>query len=117
MHCLLLSPMRRDLTRRCAFTAVSFPSPPPSLFNPFPSRTASERRLVNLRVSRRPRERDHVADVAQAGQKQERSLQPQPEPGVWHRAVAAQVEVPPVRVRVELLLAHALGEHVEPLLA
>ena len=50
--------------------------------------------LLVFRTPRRPRERDHVADVRHAAQEQQRPLQPQSEPGVRHRAVAAQVQVP-----------------------
>ena len=46
-----------------------------------------------------------------------RALQAQAEAGVRHRAVAAQVEVPPVAFRIEALLLHPLFQHVEPLLA
>ena len=58
-----------------------------------------------------------VADVRHAGHEQHRPLQAQAEAGVRHRAVPPQVEVPPVGLRVEALLAHPLFQHVEPLLA
>src|SRR5260370_6542600 len=63
------------------------------------------------------REGDHVADVGHAREKQQGSLQPQAEPGMRHRAVAAQVQVPPISGRIELLLAHALFKNVQALLA
>ena len=62
---------------------------------------------LELRVSRRPRKRDHVADVGHAGDKLHGPLQAQPETRVWHAAETTQVEIPPVGGRVESLFAHA----------
>src|SRR5260370_25829537 len=70
-----------------------------------------------LRALRRAREWNHVADVAHAGQKQQHPLQAEAEARMRHRAVAAQIKIPPVRGRVEALLLHTLFEHVETLLA
>src|SRR5262245_564017 len=74
-------------------------------------------RVLELRVSRRPRAGDHVANVRHAGHELHGPLQAEPEAGMRHGAIAAQIEIPPVRLRVELLLAHPLFEHVQPLLA
>ena len=58
-----------------------------------------------LRTARRARERDHVADVGHAGDELHGALQAQAEAGVGDGAVAAEVEIPPVVFRVEVLLA------------
>src|SRR5438105_1273972 len=72
---------------------------------------------LEIRASRRPRERNNIADIPHPRQEQKRPLQPQPEARVRNRPIAAQVQVPPVGLRVQLLLAHALFQHIQPLLA
>jgi hypothetical protein len=68
-------------------------------------------------ATRRPRERDHVADVLDAGGVLDRALEAEAEAGVGHGAVAAQVAVPPVVLLGQAHLVHARVEHVEALLA
>ena len=57
-------------------------------------------------------EGDHVADVADAGDEHQHALKAEPEAGVGHAAVAAQVEVPPVGLLVEVVQRHQLGLRV-----
>src|SRR5262245_64423608 len=73
--------------------------------------------LLVLRVPRRARKRDRVADVGEPGDVRHRPLEAEPEPGVRHRAVAAEVPIPAVAVLVESALGHARIEDVQPLLA
>ena len=66
-------------------------------------RSASRRRgkkrntrfLLKLRIPRKPRERNHIADVGHAGNKQDQSLKAQTKATVWCRAEFAQLQVPP----------------------
>src|SRR5947209_14832276 len=60
---------------------------------------------------------NNVADVTHAAQEEQRPLQAEAEPGVRHGAVAAEVQVPLVRRRIEPLLPYLLLEHIGPLLA
>src|SRR5438477_2002913 len=69
--------------------------------------------LLELRIPRHAREWDHVADIRHAGYELNGPFQAETEAGVRHSAVTAQVQIPPVGFRVELLLAHPLFEHVE----
>src|SRR5205085_1369628 len=57
--------------------------------------------LSKLCASRRSRKRNYVADVGHAGDKLHDPLEPQSEARVRHRAVAAQVGIPPIAGRVE----------------
>src|SRR4029078_6941961 len=49
-----------------------------------------------LGVARCTRERNYIADVFEAGEVHHHPFQPQPETGVRHGAVTAQVEIPPI---------------------
>ena len=84
---------------------------------PAPAGALTATRPAELRVVRRPRERDHVADVLHPRRVHDRPLEAQAEPGVRDRAVAPQVAVPPVVVLVQVHLVQAPVEHVEALLA
>src|SRR5712675_2046241 len=79
--------------------------------------TIGSTRPLEFRISRRARERDHVADVGHAGDELDHSLQTEAEAGVGYGAKPAQVEVPPVVGGVEALFFHAAFQHVEPLFA
>src|ERR1019366_4787481 len=68
-------------------------------------------RMSEFRRARRAGERDHVADVGDAGHEHEHSLETESEAGVRHGAVAAQVEIPPVFLLAELVLRHVFAEH------
>src|SRR5436305_830678 len=70
-----------------------------------------------FRVPRRPGERDRVAHIGEAGDVGDGALEAQPEAGVRHRAVAAQIAVPAVVLLVDAALRHARVQHLEPLLA
>ena len=70
-----------------------------------------------IRALRCPGKRNHIANVPHPGQEQQHALQPQAETRVRYRAVAAQVEIPPVRCRIEALLLHPFFEDVEAFLA
>ena len=63
------------------------------------------------------REWDDVADVRHPGGVRHRPVKPEPEPGVRHRAVPAQIAIPPVDRRIESHLAHPRIQHIEALLA
>src|SRR5579872_3066727 len=72
---------------------------------------------LERRLSRSARERDDVTDVVHAGGVDDRALQAQAEAGVRDSAVTAQVAVPPVRLGIQLEVAEARVQHVQPLLA
>ena len=57
-----------------------------------------------LPMPRRAGEGDHVADVGHAGEEHQQALEAEAEAGVRHGAVAAQVGIPPVILRVELVV-------------
>src|SRR5512138_2010941 len=77
----------------------------------------SERiRESELRVLRRARERNHVADVRHAGRILNRALEAEPEARMRDRAVAAQIAIPAVVMLVEMHRIHAPVEIVETLL-
>ena len=59
----------------------------------------------------------HVPDIAHAGEVHDHALKAQAVAGVTAAAVAAQVQIPPVVLFLQSQLRHALGEHVQPLLA
>jgi len=63
-------------------------------------------------MPRRPRKRNRVAHVGKPRHIRERALKAEAEAGVRHRPVAAQVQVPPVRLGVQAHLArvHARTE-------
>src|SRR5689334_12972650 len=82
---------------------------------PRPRRAPPASPWSEVGLPRRARERDDIADVLDPGRVLDRALEPEPEPGVRHGAVTAEVAVPPVRFRVELHLRDAAIEHVEPL--
>src|SRR3974390_3516731 len=77
-------------------------------------RGAAAKRGLELRIPRRPRERNHVADVRHPRDELHRPLQAQTEACVRHGSVAPEIKIPPVRFRVEFLLLHALRQYVEP---
>ena len=60
------------------------------------------------------REGNHVADVAHPRDELQDPLQSQSESRVGNRAVAAQVEIPPIAGRIEIHFPQASLEHVEP---
>src|SRR5947209_17533175 len=64
-----------------------------------------------------PREGDHVADIRQTGYVGNRSLEAQAKARVRHRAVASEIAIPAVGVRVEAGFRDAAVEDIEPLLA
>src|SRR5690606_11682988 len=70
-----------------------------------------------LRGARRARVGDGVADVGQPAHVDDQALEAEAEAGVRHRAVAAEVAVPGVGLRVQAELRHARVEHVQALLA
>jgi hypothetical protein len=70
-----------------------------------------------LRLLRRAREGDHVADVGHAGDVLDGPLEAQAEAGVGHRAVACAGRGTTSRSSGQAHLLDALIEHVEPLLA
>src|SRR4051794_30074793 len=69
------------------------------------------------RVAGRAREGNDVADVREARDVSHRPLEAEAEARVRHGAVAAQVAIPGVGVRVEAGLRDAAVEHLEALLA
>ena len=84
---------------------------------PFGDRRVNAYAASKLRIPRRPRERNHIANIRHAGRIKNRALKAQAEAGVRHGAVAAQVAVPPVIFLVQLHLVEAIVEHVQPFLA
>src|SRR5262245_51739741 len=70
-----------------------------------------------LGVAGRTRERDRVAHVREPGRVRDRALEAEPEAGVRHGAVAAQVAIPGEALLVDADLRHARVEAIEPLLA
>src|SRR2546425_12489640 len=65
----------------------------------------------------RTRERDRLADVRDAADPRHGALHAEPEPGVYERAVLAEVQVPAVRVFGQLLRADAPEQLVVIVLA
>src|SRR5690606_28009671 len=70
-----------------------------------------------LRIPRRARVGDRVADVGPPAHVHRRPLETQAEARVGHAAVAAEVAVPAVVRGIQAELRHARVEHVQPLLA
>ena len=69
---------------------------------------AAARQYASIpRVARGARERDGVAHIRETGDIGEGALKPEAEPGVRHRAIAAQIAVPGVLVPVDAALRHA----------
>ena len=56
----------------------------------------NELSALEIRVSRRAREGDHVTDIFQTGEIHHHALQAKAEAGVGDGAVPAQVEIPPI---------------------
>src|SRR5690625_1512268 len=69
------------------------------------------------RVARRARVGNHIANIAQPRHVAEQALKAQPETGMRHGAIAAQVHVPAIGGFVQPVLGHALAQHIKPLLA
>ena len=57
-----------------------------------------------------------ITDVRYAREVHDHALEAETEAGVTARAVAAQIEVPPVVLGVKAELSHASGQHIEPFL-
>ena len=72
---------------------------------------------LELRVARCAREGDNVANVFQAGQVHHHAFEAETESGVGHRAVTAQVEVPPVGFFVQTASAQPFGQDIVALFA
>ena len=89
-------------------------TPAPGQCPPAPEGTAlaSERR-----VPRGARVRDHVADVGHAGDIGHQALETEAKAGVRHGAVAAEIAVPAVVLRIQAELRHARVEDVQAFLA
>src|SRR5437879_1105467 len=69
------------------------------------------------RVTRGARKRNDVAHVGESRHVRDRAFEAEPEPGMRHSAVPAQVAIPAVMRGIEAGLDQASVEHVEPLLA
>src|SRR5437870_3430702 len=69
--------------------------------------------LLIPRVSRRARERNHVAEVPKAGRVGNGALEAQAEARVRYRAVAAQIAIPAVVFLVETGSGHACVQYLE----
>src|SRR3984893_1881120 len=69
------------------------------------------------RVAGGSREGDCVADVGEAGDVGEGTLEAEAEAGVRHRAVAPEIAVPGVVLLVDAALGHIAVQYVETLLA
>src|SRR5439155_12012264 len=57
--------------------------------------------LLEIRVPRRARKRDHVADVAHSRRVHDGPLQSETETRVRHGSIPPQIAVPPVDLRIE----------------
>src|SRR5450759_3109781 len=72
---------------------------------------------LEISAGRRARERDDISDVCHPRGVGHRPIKPQPEPGVRHGAVPAQIAIPPIRRGIQAGLHDPRIEHVEALLA
>src|SRR5260221_9063516 len=70
-----------------------------------------------LGMFRRPRIRNHVANVRHPGEQQHDPFEPQAEAGMGHRSITAQVDVPPVLLGVKAAFLHPGEHYVESLFA
>src|SRR5262245_5000288 len=61
-----------------------------------------------IRVAGRARERDHIANVFEAGQVHHHAFESETETRVRHGTVAAQVEIPPVGLFIQTRFAQPL---------
>src|SRR4051794_27031151 len=66
-----------------------------------------------LRVARRPRERDNVADIGHAGGVDDGALEPQAEARVGHGAESAEVAIPVIMLLLEADLGEAGVEDIQ----
>src|SRR5262249_11068365 len=74
-------------------------------------------RALKIRISRRAREGNHVADIFEAGEIHHHSFQSQTEAGVGDGAVPTQVEIPPIRLFIQAAVTEPLQEHIVAILA
>src|SRR5262245_49717668 len=70
-----------------------------------------------LRISRRPCEGDHIANVRHAGQEHDQTFESEAESRVRHGSVSAQVHIPPIILGRELVELHVVEQLLEPFLA
>src|SRR2546426_2507151 len=77
-----------------------------------PCRITSE-----LRVARYARKGYHVTDVLHSRDELHRALEAETEARVRHRAVAAEIQIPPVLVLGQVALPDAALQHFEAVLA
>ena len=68
--------------------------------------------VLQFAVLDRSREREHVADVADAGQVHHAALEAEAEARVPRRAVLPQVEIEGVVLRIQSELLHTAEQHV-----
>ena len=64
--------------------------------------------VLEFGIAGRSGERNHVADVGHARDELDDAFQSQPESGMRHGAEPAQIQIPPVVVRDQVLLLHAV---------
>src|SRR5258706_7575042 len=72
-------------------------------------RGESSSAFLKLRTPWCARKGDDVADIFQTGEIHHHALKTEAETRVGHRAVAAQVEIPPIRFLIQTAVAQSLG--------
>src|SRR5215467_14343750 len=63
---------------------------------------------LELGAARRARERNHVANVWNTGDKHKHSLEPEAEAGMRYSSITAQIEIPFVIGRIHVVPAHVV---------
>src|ERR1041385_2645250 len=67
---------------------------------------AARRLLLELGAARGAREGNYIANVGNAGDEHQHAFKTEPEAGMWHRSVAAQIEVPFVIGGIHIVPPH-----------